>query len=149
MTKEKLIKSKKRVKEHGEVFTPMWMVRKMVDLVDSDAKKPSKTFLEPACGDGRFLCEILERRLAVAKSGQESLLAVSTLYGIELLPDNVESAKNNLLFTFLKFSESKDIETHLKAAEIIDRNIVCGNALTKTDHNGELIKFTEWNLEEH
>src|SRR3954463_1896111 len=101
-----LIKSKKRVADHGEVFTPPWMVKAMLDLVKGEAERIDSRFLEPACGSGNFLVRILQRKLAVVelkfgKSDFEkqhyALLAVMCTYGIELLADNIDECRANLL----------------------------------------------------
>ena len=65
--KQSLIKSRKRVRDHGEVFTPDWLVRDMCDLVGEACAQVGSRFLEPACGDGNFLVEILRRKLAAAR----------------------------------------------------------------------------------
>ena len=92
------VKSKQRVADHGEVFTPAWMVEAMLDLVKDETERIDSRFLEPACGSGNFLVEILRRKLVAVelkygKSDFErrhySLLALMCLYGIELLPDNI------------------------------------------------------------
>jgi len=93
-----LIKSKERVANHGEVFTPPWMVEAMLDLVKNETERIDSRFLEPACGSGNFLVQVLRRKLAAVeirygKSDFErrhyALLAVMSIYGIELLPDNI------------------------------------------------------------
>ena len=89
-----LIKSKKRVEDHGEVFTPPWLVEKMLDLVKGETERIDARFLEPACGIGNFLVPILQRKLAAVelkfgKSDFErrhyALLGLMCCYGIELL----------------------------------------------------------------
>ena len=91
-----LIKSKKRVADHGEVFTPPWLVEAMLDLVKGETERIDSRFLEPACGSGNFLVQILRRKLAAVelkygKSDFErrhyALLALMCIYGIELLTD--------------------------------------------------------------
>ena len=90
------VKSKQRVTDHGEVFTPPWMVEAMLDLVKSETERIDSRFLEPACGSGNFLVRILQRKLAAVelkfgKSDFEkrhyALLALMCTYGIELLED--------------------------------------------------------------
>src|SRR5438876_8451603 len=101
-----LIKSKQRVADHGEVFTPEWMVEAMLDLVKDETERIDSRFLEPACGSGNFLVRILQRKLAAVelkfgKSDFErrhyALLAVMCTYGIELLEDNIAECRANLL----------------------------------------------------
>lgn len=107
---EKLIKSKHRVQKHGEVFTPAWMVQKMLDTpgVKEACENVSATFLEPAAGDGNFLLAILERKLqAVIDQYDErnwktkSLIALSSIYGIEFLEDNLEVARSRMFLYYL------------------------------------------------
>src|ERR1700722_12059200 len=101
-----LIKSKKRVADHGEVFTPPWMVEAMFDLVKAESERIDSRLLEPACGSGNFLVPVLKRKLTTVhaqygKSDFErrhhALLALMSIYGIELLDDNVAECRENLL----------------------------------------------------
>ncbi len=101
-----LVKSRQRVADHGEVFTPAWMVEAMLDLVKGETERIDSRFLEPACGDGNFLVQILRRKLArveldYGKSDFEkrhfALLGLMCIYGIELLPDNIAECRANLL----------------------------------------------------
>ena len=105
-------KSKQRVADHGEVFTPPWMVEAMLDLVKGETERIDSRFLEPACGSGNFLVQILRRKLAAVelkygKSGFErrhyALLALMCLYGIELLPDNIAECRANLLVVLAEY----------------------------------------------
>ena len=101
----KKIKSRERVATYGEVFTSEKEVAAMLDLVESQTKRIEATFLEPSCGDGAFLSEILKRKLGIVKNIYQkskydyerySILALSTLYGVELLPDNVQNCRERL-----------------------------------------------------
>src|SRR6204780_1789635 len=101
-----LVKSKRRVADHGEVFTPAWMVEAMLDLVKSETERIDSRFLEPACGSGNFLVQILRRKLAAVelKFGRSNfekrhyaLLALMCTYGIELLEDNIAECRGNIL----------------------------------------------------
>src|SRR3954463_10825440 len=96
------VKSKQRVADHGEVFTPAWMVEAMLDLVKDESERIDARFLEPACGSGNFLVSILKRKLATvqARYGRSlfenrhhALLALMSTYGIELLEDNVAECR--------------------------------------------------------
>lgn len=158
---EVLVKSRARVKAHGEVFTPRSMVDQMLDLVSEDLQFVDKTFLEPAAGDGNFLIAILqrklrliERRLAKDLWGRESLFALASIYGIELLEDNHQDAKAAMLEEFARFHASRDVslssDTDLMRAAtfLVDSNIVCGNTLTGLDWLGEEITFSWWSREE-
>src|SRR5215472_11137492 len=104
-----LIKTKRRVADHGEVFTPSWLVEKMLDLVKGETERIDSRFLEPACGSGNFLVPVLQRKLAAveAKYGksefekrQYALLSVMCTYGIELLADNIAECRANMLDIF-------------------------------------------------
>ena len=104
-----LVKSKKRVADHGEVFTPAWMVKAMLDLVKDETERIDSRFLEPACGSGNFIVQILKRKLAVveikyAKCDFErqhyALLGLMCIYGIELLADNIAECRANVLDVF-------------------------------------------------
>nr|WP_314741150.1 DNA methyltransferase [uncultured Haemophilus sp.] len=157
MTKQ--IKSKQRVADHGEVFTREQEVNAMLDLVKDQTSRPEARFLEPACGDGNFLIEILKRKLeVVAKTYQKSqreyefyaVLSICSIYGIELLKDNVEACRKRLLSYFVLqykqvFKESINEECITVAEFILGLNIVEGNALTMcyTDTDKPL-HFSQW-----
>lgn len=159
---ERLVKSRQRVKAHGEVFTPRHMVEQMLDLVSDDLEAGpgfvDKTFLEPAAGGGNFLVAILRRKLQAIEDhypaelwSQESLFAVASIYGIELLEDNHQDARDVMLAEFLRFHTSHRSPCHQRthlyraAKYLIDRNIVRGNTLTSSDWRGEPIEFSWWN----
>lgn len=149
-----LVKSKKRVADHGEVFTPSWMVEAMLDLVKGETERIDSRFLEPACGSGNFLVQILKRKLAAVelkfgKSGFEkryySLLALMCTYGIELLPDNIAECRANMLETladYLKIDESDDL--YHAAYYVLSQNLIHGDALTMLGSDGKPITFAEW-----
>src|SRR4051794_13254196 len=112
MTGERLVKSRQRVADHGEVFTPRWLVDDMLDLVKGETERIDSRFLEPACGSGNFLVPVLERKLAAveAKYGKSdfekrhyALFALMCIYGIELLDDNVAECRENLQGTFARY----------------------------------------------
>ena len=138
-----LVKSKQRVADHGEVFTPAWMVEAMLDLVKDETERIDSRFLEPACGSGNFLVQILRRKLAAVelkfgKSDFErrhyALLALMCIYGIELLPDNIAECRANLLEIFaeyLNLDESDDL--YRAAFYVLSQNLVHGDALTMRD----------------
>ena len=149
-----LIRSKKRVADHGEVLTPGWLVEKMLDLVKGETARIDSRFLEPACGSGNFLVPVLQRKLAAVeakygKSGFDrrhyALLATMCTYGIELLPDNIAECRANLLEVFADYLnlDEKD-EFYLAATNVLSRNIVNGDALTMLAHDGQPITFAEW-----
>jgi len=149
-----LIKSKQRVADHGEVFTPEWLVSDMLDLVKEESERIDSRFLEPACGSGNFLVPVLRRKLAsvdqqFGKSEFEkrhhALLALMCIYGIELLADNAEECRDNLRAVFLEFVGSIAGEEWARAAQVVlAANIVEGNALDMTASSGAHITLPEW-----
>jgi hypothetical protein len=148
------IKSKQRVSDHGEVFTPPWLVDAMLNLVSEEAERIDSRFLEPACGSGNFLVQILRRKLASVelKYGQSDferrhygLLAVMCIYGIELLTDNIAECRGSLLeilAEYLNLDTSDDL--YLAAFYVLSQNLVHGDALTMHTHNAQPITFAEW-----
>jgi hypothetical protein len=149
-----LIRSKKRVADHGEVFTPRWLVEKMLDLVKGESERIDSRFLEPACGSGNFLVPVLQHKLAAveAKYGKSeferqhyALLALMYIYGIELLTDNIAECRANLLEIFaeyLNIDESTDL--YRAAFFVLSQNLVHGDALTMRGTGGQPITFAEW-----
>ncbi|MGQ9657645.1 MAG: SAM-dependent DNA methyltransferase [Fimbriimonadales bacterium] len=159
---EKHIKSKQRVADFGEVLTPPWLVNAMLDLVKHETERIDSRFLEPACGTGNFLTEILTRKLTVVERRYHHLqldyeryavLAVSSLYGIDILEDNVLECRHQLATIvqqrhtalYPKTPNPKFLKT---VRFILERNIIWGDALTlKTvGENPEPIIFSEWSL---
>jgi hypothetical protein len=148
------IKSKERVADHGEVFTPAWLVEAMLDLVREETERIDSRFLEPACGCGNFLVQILRRKLAAVevKFGKTdfekrhyALLALMCLYGIELLEDNIAECRANMLEVlagYLGVDKSDDV--YCAAGYVLSQNLVHGNALTMRDQSGQPIAFAEW-----
>jgi len=151
---EELVKSKQRVADHGEVFTPSWMVEDMLDLVKSESERIDSRFLEPACGSGNFLKAVLTRKLRVVDSRYKkseferrhyALLALTSIYGIELLADNVEECRKNLLGIFIEFLGATDTKVFSDAAaNILRANIIQGDALSLLTATGDAIEFPEW-----
>lgn len=149
-----LVKSKQRVADHGEVFTPNWIVENMLDLVQNESERIDSRFLESACGAGNFLKTVLERKLdsvrsKYGKSDFETrlygLLALMSIYGIELLLDNVEECRSELSAIYAKFLKADDEDLWIRAAtEVISANIIQGDALTLTATDGQPIIFPEW-----
>lgn len=149
-----LIKSRKRVADHGEVFTPAWMVDAMLDLVKDETERIDSRFLEPACGSGNFLVRVLQRKLAAVelkygKSDFErrhyALLALMCIYGIELLADNIVECRTNLLEIFADYLDIEESDDLYRAASgVLLRNLVHGDALTMLDSDGRPISFAEW-----
>jgi hypothetical protein len=149
-----LIKSKKRVADHGEVFTPQWLVENMLDLVKGETERIDSRFLEPACGSGNFLVPVLQRKLAAveAKYGKSDferrhygLLALMCIYGIELLTDNIAECRANLLEIFADYLNLEEADDLYRAAfYVLSQNLVHGDALTMRALNGKPISFSEW-----
>jgi len=109
-------RDKLRVKATGEVFSPTPLVQEMLDQLPQELfTDPSKTFLDNSCGDGQFLSEVLIRKL---ENGIPFEQALSTIYGVDLMPDNVQLCRDRLLCG----------QEHLR--HIVERNIVCYDALT-------------------
>jgi hypothetical protein len=156
----KQVVSKARVADHGEVYTAPREVNAMLDLVKTETERIDSRFLEPACGNGNFLAEILARKLDIvekryAKSQLEyeryAVLAVSSIYGIDILQDNVQACRHRLFGIF-----DEDYSRHFRDKTkdgcrdavrfILQRNIIWGDALTlKTvgDKPGYIV-FSEW-----
>jgi len=149
-----LVKSKQRVADHGEVFTPAWMVGAMLDLVKDETERIDSRFLEPACGDGNFLVPVLQRKLAAVelRYGQSdferrhyALLALMCVYGIELLPDNVAECRANLLEVFTGYLHLDPADDfHRAAVRVLAFNVIHGDALTMRARDGQPIAFAEW-----
>ncbi len=149
-----LIKSRKRVADHGEVFTPAWMVEAMLDLVKDESERIDSRFLEPACGSGNFIVKVLRRKLAAVerkfgKSDFEkqhyALLALMCIYGIEPLADNIAECRENMLeiyADYLNLQESDDL--YRVAYYVLSQNLVHGDALTMCTSRKEPITFAEW-----
>ena len=175
------IKSKERVAELGEVFTAEREVKAMCDLVETQCDNVDASFLEPACGDGNFLAEILDRKLARVKKNAKSdktqwewlsVRAIASLYGVDIMQDNVEECRERLFKQWNKAyknackKECND-ETREAVKYILSKNIVCGNALTmmcvdenqqdtenyivfsefKTSHRPYLLRHREFRLD--
>ncbi len=149
-----LIKSKRRVADHGEVFTPPWLVEAMLNLVKDETERIDSRFLEPACGSGNFLVRVLQRKLGAVeikfvKSECErrhyALLAMMCVYGIELLADNITECRANLLGIFAEYLNFNEADEFYRAAShVLSRNLVHGDALTMRTHDGQPIVFAEW-----
>ena len=154
------IVSKQRVSSHGEVFTAPKEVNAMLDLVKQETQRIDSRFLEPACGKGAFLTEILKRKLKIVKDRYSksqieyeryAFLSVTSIYGIDILQDNVDDCINSLMEIFqqeykdsLKKDCSKEYFDSVKF--ILTKNIICGDALTlkRVDEPNIPIVFCEW-----
>jgi hypothetical protein len=149
-----LTRSKQRIADHGEVFTPAWMVEAMLDLVKDETQRIDSRVLESACGSGNFLVQVLRRKIAAVElryansefeRRQYSLLAVMCIYGIELLADNIEECRANLLEVLSDYLNLADSdELYRGASYVISQNIVHGDALTMRTSDGGPLTFAEW-----
>ncbi len=163
--KTQQVKSRERVQKHGEVFTNEREVNAMLDLVKHETERIDSRFLEPACGDGNFLAEILRRKLRVCRNLVEqrkntqleyeknTVLAVSSIYGIELLPDNAMTCRERLFRIFCDeyhalYGDSVKEECMHSIRYLLSKNIIIGNALTyhRVDNPDEWIIISEWSL---
>jgi hypothetical protein len=149
-----LVKSKQRVADHGEVFTPPWMVEAMLDLVKGETERIDSRFLEPACGSGNFLVQILRRKLAAVelKYGKSefekrhfALHGLMCIYGVELLPDNIVECRNYLLEVFAGYLGVNEADDMYRVASfVLSQNLIHGDALTMLDNSKQPITFAEW-----
>jgi hypothetical protein len=153
------VKSKKRVSDHGEVFTNEREVNAMLDLVKHETERIDSRFLEPACGNGNFLAEVLQRKLNVvdqrySKSQIEweryALLAISSIYGVDILEDNAQECRERLFNIFDErytavFRDKCQDECRRSAKFLFGRNILWGDALDFTNpKTKQPILFSEW-----
>ena len=154
------VRSRRRVVDHGEVFTAEREVNAMLDLVGAETERIESRFLEPACGNGNFIAEVLRRKLAVVaaryrRSPDEyqryAFLAVSSIYGVDILADNVGECRERL-FRIVEKDARSNIKGSVEPAfldavrYVLEKNILCGDALTLRDASGEPITFAEWSM---
>ncbi len=153
-TPTRLTKTKQRVADHGEVFTPPWMVEAMLNQVKEESERIDSRFLEPACGDGNFLVQVLKRKLATVelKYGKSefekrhyALFGLMCIYGVELLPDNIAECRQNLLDIFTEYLDlTPEEELHKAAKYVLSQNLVHGDAMKMRSYDGQAITFSEW-----
>jgi hypothetical protein len=153
-TPTRLTKTKQRVADHGEVFTPPWMVEAMLNQVKEESERIDSRFLEPACGDGNFLVQVLKRKLATVelKYGKSefekrhyALFGLMCIYGVELLPDNIAECRQNLLDIFTEYLDlTPEEELHKAAKYVFTQNLVHGDAMKMRSYDGQAITFSEW-----
>jgi hypothetical protein len=148
------MRSKQRVADHGEVFTPPPIVEAMLDLVRAESDRIDARFLEPACGSGNFLVQVLRRKLAAVElrfgksdfeKRQYALFGLMCTYGIEILLDNIAECRNNMLeilSAYLKIHESDDL--YGAATYVLSQNLIHGDALSMLTTDGQPITFAEW-----
>ncbi len=160
------VKSRQRVQDHGEVFTNEREVNAMLDMVKQETERIDSRFLEPACGDGNFLAEVLRRKLAVVNSRYRrslseyekyTFVAVGSIYGVELLHDNAVACRDRLYgiveADYMRVCKKSPTPGYLDAIRfVLERNILNGNALSlkAVDESGsdtdEPIIFSEWSI---
>jgi SAM-dependent methyltransferase len=154
-----IIKSKKRIRNHGEVFTPQHIVNDMLNLVKQETERIDSRFLEPACGNGNFLAEVLRRKLAVVEAKYKksqldyeryAIIAISSIYGVDILKDNIQECRERLFnifngqYTKLYKNECKQ-ECRDSVKFLLKRNILWGDALDFTNPvTREPVIFSEW-----
>jgi len=161
MSDTKQVKTKKRVADHGEVFTSDREVNAMLDLVKQETERIDSRFLEPACGNGNFLAEVLKRKLAVVENKYRTsqvewerncLIAISSIYGVDILEDNTLECQERLFIIFSKiyvdsFGINAKIELLKSIKFILKRNILWGDALDFTNPvTKKPIVFSEWSM---
>lgn len=160
MSKSIQVKSRRRVTDHGEVFTSEREVNSMLDLVKQETERIDSRFLEPACGNGNFLAEILRRKLAVVVKRYEksqlefernAVVAVGSVYGVELLLDNAKECRERLFSIFNEVYQGEFVSNCNERCRdairyILNKNILCGDALTLKTVEGTPIVFSEWTL---
>lgn len=161
MNNTKQVKTKKRVADHGEVFTSDREVNAMLDLVKQETERIDSRFLEPACGNGNFLAEVLKRKLVVVENRyrtsqleweRNSLIAISSIYGVDILEDNTLECQERLFAIFSKiyvdsFGINAKIELLKSIKFILKRNILWGDALDFTNPvTKKPIVFSEWSM---
>lgn len=155
------MKSKERVANYGEVFTNEREVNAMLDLVKQETERIDSRFLEPACGEGAFLKEILRRKLEVVKRMYDkspydyeryAILALTSIYGIDIMADNVEICRQNLFDIWNEeYSQNADEYANDQCREIAEfilrKNIICGDTLTLLQDDNLPITFAEWSFD--
>jgi len=158
----KQVVSKKRVADHGEVYTREREVNAMLDLVRQETLRIDSRFLEPACGTGNFLIEVLRRKLNVVESRYKrsqaeferyAFVAVSSLYGIDILKDNIETCRNRLFYLldehYASLYQKKDKDAFRTVIKfVLEKNMIQGDALTlqTVGKTPKPIVFSEWSF---
>jgi SAM-dependent methyltransferase len=156
--KEHRNNTRQRIIDHGEVFTPPELVRDMLDLVSQECDRLDSRFLEPACGNGNFLAEVLRRKLRTVsakhasnadKWQRDAVVCVSSIYGIDLLPDNVDACRVRLSGVVAdafaeRFGAAMPNETASSISYVLTQNVLQGDALSLRTALGDPIIFAEW-----
>lgn len=130
MSDTKLIKSKQRKRDYGEVYTPTFLVKEMCDTIPKEVWQDlTATFLEPACGNGNFLAEILERKFALCKDERDGLKALNSIFGIDIQQDNIDESRERLLKMYIDHFPCASSLSISLAIAILNTRIMCDNAL--------------------
>jgi len=154
---EKQIKSKRRVSDFGEVYTAKKQVTAMVDLVNQAVSSIETTVLEPACGNGNFLVEILMRKLntVMQLSAPLSIIELNTLkaaasiYGVDIQKDNVLECRERLYQQVLGENKPWSPLFCRVLRDVLSRNIMCGDTLTMMEESGKPLTISEWEIREN
>lgn len=133
MEMERLIKSKRRVRDFAEVYTPSRIVKEMCDLIPADKWTIESTFLEPACGNGNFLVEIYARKLKLCADERDGLKALASIVGIDIQQDNVDEARERLKAMYLEAYPDCNSFCKWLLDEILKNNIICADSLAIMD----------------
>ena len=141
------IKQRERIEKYGEVFTPDNVVKDMLDIIP-DKETIGRTYLEPSCGDGNFLVEILQRKLDLCTSFEDIIVSLSSIYGIDIQADNVIEARRRMLGVLMSYKDFDDEQLN-QIYEILYRNIILGNMIDdrmlKLSNDGYLLDFNKSN----
>lgn len=130
------MKSEERIKQNGEVFTPRQLVDEILDKLPPEVWQPNKTFLDPSCGDGNFLVRVLDRKLDKTVTNlrdriEIAFTALETIYGVELMPDNVELCRDRLVLEIVRDYLNNDevfVKCYEELLDVVEHNIVCSDA---------------------
>jgi hypothetical protein len=144
---------KHNIARYGEVYTPDWLIEKMLHLVEGQTSRIDATFLEPACGDGRFLCSILEKKIeqckrVFARESHKTLffsfVSLTSMYGIDIQPKNVEITRQNLFSLFMKSIKKQDREWIGPAVHhVICKNVLLANTILAEENENKLL-ISQW-----
>lgn len=141
----RLTKTKERIRKNAEVYTPIHIVNKMVDLVEQedngvDVWTIGKTWLEPSCGNGVFVGEIVRRKLSRCHDSKSAIDSLKDVYAVDILPDNIQQARCQALGQFVFWSLNQKIQCDFREAlKVVEMNIICGDFLKP-----ETIMIYDW-----
>ena len=156
---ERQVKSKQRVSDFGEVYTAHRQVTDMLDLIPAEAVGIDTTYLEPACGNGNFIIEILKRKFALITAKDPwtysifMLRCVASVYGVDIQKDNTMETVDRIVAATEKvyekaFHRLPNTLVTDAVRKIALRNIVWGNTLTGETGDGDPLSFHEWDIRE-